>query len=222
MQHISFNSKGLHTFDLSRKKSNCLDYCAVKSVCYQNQNIQDKLNPGYIKKMASNWRLINGKKSKFLKVMKNSIYRNNLSRIRWFSNGDLYFGDIEKSTKQLDNIISLVKIMPDNRFWLVTRNYDTLFNYFEILGNKKPENINIMLSIDFNFEPFVKNFCLKFKIQTAYIVEKKKDSNCKSSINGKSCIDNSCTLCFNYTEDPRRFKIHGSGNNVRFRKLMKK
>jgi len=69
MQHISFNSKGLHTFELDRKKSNSLDHSAVKSVCYQNQNIQSNVNPGYIKKMASNWRLINGKKSKFLKVM---------------------------------------------------------------------------------------------------------------------------------------------------------
>ena len=147
MIYLSQNSKGLTTFDLSRKSSNCISSCGIKSVCYINSNLQDKLNKGYIKKLKRNFRLINS--NKFVLKLSKEIKAYNFQRIRIFSNGDLFTGNMEKSIYQLQNIINLVKINHNNQFWLTTRNFDTLFYYFEKLGLSKPVNLNIMLSVDF-------------------------------------------------------------------------
>lgn len=217
MNHLSVNGKGLTVFDISRKKANCQNSCKIKSVCYINNNIQDKLNKAYKNKMARNWKLINSKK--FVKVMAKEIKSNNIMRIRFYGNGDLFYGNMDKSIYQLENIVNLCKVLKFNRFWLITRNFDTLTYYFENLKGSKPDNLNIMLSVDFQNLDFVKPICDKHKIQLAYITDKKIDSNCKSSINHKSCIENNCDLCFSYSKLPRIWLIHGKGNKDKFKKL---
>ena len=219
MIYLSQNSKGLTTFDLSRKSSNCISSCGIKSVCYINSNLQDKLNKGYKKKLDRNFKLINSKN--FVKKMTKEIKFNNFQRIRIFSNGDLISGNMEKSIYQLQNIINLVKINHNNQFWLTTRNFDTLFYYFEKLGLSKPVNLNIMLSVDFENMDFIKQICDKHKIQVSYITDIKKESNCDSSKNRKSCIENNCIKCFSYSNIPRVWLIHGKFNKKRFEDLKK-
>ena len=217
MLYLSKNSKGLTTFDLSRKASNCKDSCNIAKVCYINNNIQDKLNTQYKKKLSRNFKLINSKH--FVKKLSKEIRYNNIQRIRIFSNGDIFNGNMNKSIIQIENIMNLAKVNRFNLFWLTTRNYDALFYYFDKLGHEKPDNINIMLSVDFEYLPFVKSFCDKHKIQVSYITDKAKESNCKSSKNHKSCIDNNCDSCFYYSKKPRVWLIHGKGNKTKFKGL---
>ena len=67
--HLSFNSKGLHSYDKTRKS--CLDSCEIKTICYMNNNLQLKLNKVYKDKLDSNDKLI--KSSKFVRIITKEI-----------------------------------------------------------------------------------------------------------------------------------------------------
>ena len=54
-KYLSNNTKVGASIDMSRQDSNCLDSCYVSSVCYINNNIQDKILGASVK--ASQWRL---------------------------------------------------------------------------------------------------------------------------------------------------------------------
>jgi hypothetical protein len=170
-------------------------------------------------KLIRNFKLINS--NKFVIKLSREIKAYNFQRIRIFSNGDLFYGDIQKSIYQLQNIILLCKKNKFNQFWLTTRNFDTLFYYFEKLKLFKPENLNIMLSVDFENMKFIKPICDKYKIQISYITNVKKLSNCDSSKNRKSCIDNNCFKCFSYSSTPKIWLVHGKYNKKRFEELQK-
>ena len=101
--HLSFNSKGLHTFDKTRKS--CFDICEIKSICYMNNNLQLKLNKVYKDKLDSNDKLI--KSSKFVRIITKEIKFKNggISKVRIFSNGD-FNKDIDISLKEINNIFN--------------------------------------------------------------------------------------------------------------------
>jgi hypothetical protein len=213
-RHLSNNSKGLTCFDVSRKDSNCQKSCKISNVCYINNNIQDKMNKGYKEKMKRNFNLINS--DKFVSKLTKEIRFSNRLNIRLYGNGDISYNQ-KQGLKQIDNICKLAANNPFNRFWVTTRNFNVLFEYFN--KRQKPNNANFMLSVDFETNQFIFDFCKKHKIQTAFIVDKKKDSNCLSSQNKKSCLDNNCDLCFNYSVKPRKWFIHGFKNKEKFKDL---
>ncbi len=219
MIYLSQNSKGLVTFDLNRSNSNCENSCKISKICYINNNVQNKINYAYKMKLLRNFKLINS--NKFVFKLSREIRAYNFQRIRIFSNGDLLTGNMEKSIYQLKNIISLCNNNKFNQFWLTTRNLDTLFYYFEKLQLSKPQNLNIMLSVDFENMHFINNFCMKHKIQISYITNVKKLSNCDSSKNRKSCIENNCIKCFSYSKKSRIWLIHGKNNKQKFEVLIK-
>ena len=78
-----------------------------------------------------------------------------------------------------------------------------------------------MLSVDLKNQDFINNFCLKHKIQISYITNVKKESNCDSSKNKKSCIENNCIKCFTFSKSPRVWFIHGRYNEKKFEALNK-
>jgi hypothetical protein len=215
--YFSDNQKVGITFDTPRKESNCQNYCNVAKLCYINNNIQDKINTQYKKKLKRNFRLSISKR--FIVKISREIINQNWLRIRFFSNGDLVFNDIKKSTIQLDNIFGVCQVCKNNKFWLVTRNCNALMYYFDFLKNTKPENLNIMLSIDGKAQskPLL-NWCKLNKIQPCMITDKKKESNCQASKNHKSCIENNCAKCFDYDKNIRLWFVHGKGNLEKFRK----
>jgi len=216
--HLSFNSKGLHTFDKTRKS--CFDSCEIKSICYMNNNLQLKLNKVYKDKLDSNDKLI--KSLKFVRIITREIKFKNggISKVRIFSNGD-FDKNIDISLKEINNIFNLCKVNPFVKFWLVTRQFETLFSY--IPKHKIPQNLNIMFSTPLEPNQFFIDFCNKYKIQMAKIVLTKKESNCDSSKNGKSCIKNNCDKCFTFSNSNniRSFYIHGKGNKSKLRELIK-
>lgn len=214
--HLSFNAKGLHTFDKTRKS--CFDKCEIKTVCYMNTNIQLKINPVYISKLDSNDKLI--LTSKFVKVISKEIKfkQGGLSKIRIFSNGD-FNNNMDKALIEINNIFNLAKVNPFVKFWLITRNFNILFAY--IPKHEIPKNLNVMFSTPIKPNQFFTDFCNKYKIQEARVVLTKKLSNCDSSKNHKSCIVNKCDKCFTYSKEIRSFSIHGKGNKSKFKDLMK-
>ena len=213
---FSNNAKIGITLDFPRKESNCIDACNVSKFCYINHNIQDKINKAYKKKLKKNFRLSLSKR--FIQKISREVINQNWLRIRFLSNGDLIFNDFKKSSQQLDNFIGVCKVCKNNKFWMVTRNSNALMYYFDYLGNSKPENLNIMLSIDGKAQskPLL-SWCKSLKIQPCMITDKRKESNCKASMNHKSCIENNCQDCIEYDENIRLWFVHGSGNLQKFR-----
>ena len=183
-----------------------------------NNNLQLKFNKVYKDKLDSNDKLI--KSSKFVRIITREIKFKNggISKVRLFSNGD-FDKNIEISLKEINNIFNLCKSNPFVKFWLVTRQFETLFSY--IPKNKIPGNLNIMFSTPLEPNQFFIDFCNKYKIQMAKIVLTKNESNCDSSKNGKSCIKNQCDKCFTYSKDIRAFYIHGKGNKSKLKELLK-
>jgi len=172
------------------------------------------MNQKYKDKMKRNFKLINSKQ--FVKVLSSEIRYNNFQRIRFFSNGDISSNQ-KQGIKQLDNICKLCLKCTNNLFWITTRNFNVLFEYFST--NKKPDNANFMLSVDFAANDFITKFCFENKIQISLISDNRIESNCLSSINHKSCIDNNCDKCFYYDIKPRVWLIHGKGNKDKFKKI---
>ena len=214
MPSLSFNSKGLHTFDKTRKS--CFDSCEIKRICYMNHNLQLKFNAVYINKIKNNDKLI--RSSKFVKVITNELKFKNggIAKLRFFSNGD-FNQDIKISDIEINNIFKLAKTNQFKQFWLITRNFNALFSY--IPTHKIPNNLNIMFSTPIKPNQFFIDFCKKYKIQLSEIVLTQKESNCPSSINRKSCIKNKCEKCFNYSSEVRKFHIHGKGNKEKLKEI---
>ena len=213
---LSFNSKGLHTFDKTR--NSCLDTCEIKTICYMNNNVQLKINKVYKNKLKDNDKLILTKK--FVRKLSKEIKfkQGGISKIRIFSNGD-FSNNMDKALIEINNVFNLAKVNPFVKFWLITRNFNTLFAY--VPKHEIPRNLNIMFSTPIKPNQFFNDFCSKYGIQKATIVLTKKASNCDSSKNHKSCIANKCDKCFSYSKDARAFYIHGTGNKQKLEKLIK-
>ena len=139
--HLSFNSKGLHTFDKTRKS--CFNQCEIKTVCYMNENLQLKINKIYIDKLDANDKFILS--SKFVRIISKEIKFKNggISKVRIFSNGD-FSQDIELARIEINNIFNLAKVNPFVKFWLISRNFNILYDY--IKNHNIPNNLNVMFS----------------------------------------------------------------------------
>ena len=214
--HLSFNSKGLHSFDKTRKS--CFDSCEINKICYMNNNLQLKLNKVYKDKLDSNDKLIVS--SKFVRLITNEIKFKNggISKLRIFSNGD-FNQDIKISDIEINNIFNLCKVNPFVKFWLITRNFNALFSY--IPKHKIPKNLNIMFSTPIKPNQFFIDFCAEYKIQLSQIVLSKNKSNCDSSKNGASCLKNKCDSCFTFSNKIKSFYVHGKNNKQKLRELIK-
>ena len=214
--HLSFNSKGLHTFDKTRKS--CFNQCEIKTVCYMNENLQLKINKIYIDKLDANDKFILS--SKFVRIISKEIKFKNggISKVRIFSNGD-FSQDIELARIEINNIFNLCKVNPFVKFWLISRNFNILYDY--IKNHNIPNNLNVMFSTPIKPNQFFIDFCNEHKIQMAKIVLTKKLSNCDSSKNRKSCLKNKCDSCFTYSKDIRAFYVHGKNNKQKLKELIK-
>ena len=218
-KYLSNNSKVGASLDVNRMDANCLNSCHAASYCYINDNIQDKINPGYKAKMKRNFKLISG--PNFVKVIKKEILKNNIHSMRFMSNGDLVFNDLEKSKTQLLNIFNLCDELPKREFWIISRNMNTVLSV--LYARKKPENLNIILSVpEKAITPGFKNQCHLLKIQLSFITDNVKLSNCpasKSKRKNNSCAAHNCDLCLKYDKEPRIFMIHGKNNIHKFKAL---
>lgn len=214
---LSNNNKVGPSFDVLREDANCINSCHAASYCYINHNIQNKINPGYIKKMERNFKLISG--PNFVKVIKKEIFSNNIHSMRFFSNGDLVFNDLEKSKIQLLNIFNLCDELPKREFWIISRNMNTIFSV--LYARQKPQNLNVILSVpEKAITPGFKNQCDLLKVQLSFITDNPKLSNCPASKSKRkinTCAAHGCDLCLKYDKKPRVFMVHGQNNIHKFR-----
>ena len=218
-KYLSNNTKVGASLDVSRQDANCINSCHAAAYCYINDNIQDKINPGYKAKMKRNFKLISG--PNFVKVIKKEILTNNIHSMRFFSNGDLIFNDMEKSKTQLLNIFNLCDELPKREFWIISRNMNTLLSV--LYARKKPDNLNIILSVSQKaITPGFKNQCHLLKVQLSFITDNVKLSNCPASKSKRkinSCAAHGCDLCLKFDKKPRIFLIHGKNNIHKFKAL---
>jgi hypothetical protein len=218
-KYLSNNTKVGASLDVSRQDANCINSCHAAAYCYINDNIQDKINPGYKAKMKRNFKLISG--PNFVKVIKKEILTNNIHSMRFFSNGDLIFNDMEKSKTQLLNIFNLCDELPKREFWIISRNMNTVLSV--LYTQKKPDNLNIILSIPQKaITPGFKNQCHLLKVQLSFITDNVKLSNCPASKSKRkinSCAAHGCDLCLKFDKKPRIFLIHGKNNIHKFKAL---
>ena len=216
---ISNNTKVGPSYDVKREDANCLISCHAASYCYINGNIQDKLNPGYNKKMKRNFKLISG--PNFVKVIRKELISNNIHSMRFFSNGDLVFNDLEKSKTQLLNIFNLCESLPKREFWIISRNMNTVLSV--LYARKKPLNLNIILSVpEKAITPGFKNQCDLLKVQLSFITDNPKLTNCPASKSKRkinSCAAHNCDKCLTFDSkiEARVFMIHGKNNIHKFK-----
>ena len=210
---FSFNRKVGLTFDVSRQKSNCINSCFAAKWCY-NEFGQEKINHQYQLKLNRNFNLLSSKR-RFVRIVKKELHRLNYPQLRLFSNGDIIYNNTELAQIQLKNIFDLCNSV-DSKFWMVTRNQNELFKFMS-LGNTKPDNLNILLSVknESVITPGFNNFCKSLKVQLCYITDKKSKSNCKASTskNKHSCFLNGCNDCITYDDNPRIWFIHSLGKS---------
>ena len=216
---LSFNSKVGFTFDVSRVKSNCNNSCFASEYCY-NEYGQEKINHEYQLKLNRNFKLLTSER--FVKSLKREMLRLNLGQLRLFSNGDIIYNNSVLADIQISNIFALCNSMKRKDFWLTTRNQNEIFRFLS-LGNTKPNNLNILLSVKKeSLSPGFLAHCKNLKIQISYITDKKSEANCKASTskNKKSCYENNCNLCITYDDNPRVWLIHGRGKS-KFKESLK-
>ena len=202
------------TFDVSRQKSNCIESCFAANWCY-NEFGQEKINHKYQLKLNRNSKLISSER--FVKVVRRELFRLNHPQLRIFSDGDIVYNNSDLAQIQLSNIFALCN-SSDSKFWMTTRNQNELFKFLS-MGNKKPDNLNILLSVKDKsvISPGFFNYCKSLKIQLSYITSKKSESNCiaSTSKNKKSCHANFCNDCITYDDNiiARVWFIHGRGKS---------
>ena len=71
--------------------------------------------------------------------VKSEVNHEDFRYFRWHDSGDL------QSVQHLENIVEVARQMPKTKFWLPTREYQIVKDWFA-LGNIKPKNLVIRLS----------------------------------------------------------------------------
>ena len=219
------NYNNYNPITLGNKKMNnipCLDKslvdCSINCdvfnalICYVNNNPNERY-PSRKKKLLKNDKLF--KSDQFVKVISRHLRFLNCRVMRIFASGD--FDHISKKGKiEFKNVMDMAKKNKKHQFWLISRNFELLYNWLEIEKKKIPENIIYHFSADLknSLTDFIKSFLRKYNIRIDYIVNSKKLSNCDSSKNGKSCQENNCSKCLDSKED-RFFYVHGKHNKKR-------
>lgn len=217
--HFSHNSKLGNIPCLDKSLKDCSNHCDVynSKIAYCKTS---RLNRFHKPKLYRNDKLF--KSQNFIKVLQKEIRTLNTNKIRFFSMGD--FSHISKKGDiEFKNSMDLIKLNPKIDFWVITRNFEVIYNYIEIQKNQLPGNISLMFSVPLthNLHEFQDQFLKNNGIVLAKITDKKKDATCKASMNHKSCMENNCNDCF-YTKKDTLFFVHGKYNYSRLKKWLNK
>jgi len=116
---------------------------------------------------------------------------------RWHDSGDV------QSVEHLEKIVAVAKALPDIRFWLPTREYFIVANYFKKHGSI-PENLTIRLSALSIDGPPPSAIAKRFGLVTSGVT--KQGFDCPSSLQDGKCRD--CRACWNKTVETVNYKLH--------------
>jgi len=123
---------------------------------------------------------------------------------RWFDSGDL------QSLKNLKDIVRIALALPEIRFWLPTKEYSIVAEYFELYG-PFPENLTVRLSaymVDKNGpDSLAQNLGVTTSEVSSDVSKVSMDKQaCPSSTQGNKCLD--CRACWNKNIQTVVYRLH--------------
>jgi len=122
---------------------------------------------------------------------------------RWFDSGDL------QSLKNLKDIVRIALALPEIRFWLPTKEYSIISEYFELYG-PFPENLTVRLSAYMVDKAGPDSLAAAMGLTTSEVATNPQPSEtqrvCPSSKQGNKCLD--CRACWQPTVQTVVYRLH--------------
>lgn len=122
---------------------------------------------------------------------------------RWFSSGDL------QSLKNLKDIVRIAIALPQIKFWLPTKEYGIVSEYFELFG-AFPANLTVRLSAYMVDKAGPDSLASSLGLTTSEVATNPQPSEsqrvCPSSKQGNKCLD--CRACWQPTVQTVVYRLH--------------
>jgi hypothetical protein len=122
---------------------------------------------------------------------------------RWFSSGDL------QSLKNLKDIVRIALALPEISFWLPTKEYGIVSEYYELYG-PFPENLTVRLSAYMVDKSGPDSLADSMDLTTSEVATNPQPSAdkavCPSSTQGNKCLD--CRACWSKDVHTVVYRLH--------------
>lgn len=122
---------------------------------------------------------------------------------RWFDSGDL------QSLKNLKDIVRIALALPKIQFWLPTKEYGIISEYFELYG-PFPQNLTVRLSAFMVDKAGPNSLAETLGVTTSEVATNPQPSStqqvCPSSTQGNKCLD--CRACWQPTVKTVVYRLH--------------
>ena len=122
---------------------------------------------------------------------------------RWFDSGDL------QSLKNLKDIVRIALALPQIKFWLPTKEYGIVSEYFELFG-AFPENLTVRLSAYMVDKSGPDSLAAAMDLTTSEVSANPQPSEtqrvCPSSKQGNKCLD--CRACWSKDVQTVVYRLH--------------
>jgi hypothetical protein len=122
---------------------------------------------------------------------------------RWFSSGDI------QSLKNLKDIVRIALALPEICFWLPTKEYGIVSEYFELFG-AFPSNLTVRLSAYMVDKAGPDSLADAMGLTTSEVATNPQPSEtqrvCPSSTQGNKCLD--CRACWQPTVQTVVYRLH--------------
>jgi len=122
---------------------------------------------------------------------------------RWFDSGDLV------NLKNLKNIVRIAIALPEIRFWLPTKEYSIVSEYYELYG-PFPQNLTVRLSAYMVDKAGPDSLAAAMGLTTSEVASNPQPSEiqkvCPSSTQGNKCLD--CRACWSKDVPTVVYRLH--------------
>ena len=121
---------------------------------------------------------------------------------RWFDSGDL------QSLKNLKDIVRIALALPEIQFWLPTKEYGIVSEYFELYG-PFPENLTVRLSAYMVNKEGPKSLAESLGLTTSEVHTNESAAigiPCAAPTQGNKCLD--CRACWNKDVQTVVYRLH--------------
>lgn len=121
---------------------------------------------------------------------------------RWFDSGDL------QSLKNLKDIVRIALALPEIKFWLPTKEYGIVSEYFELYG-PFPENLTVRLSAFMVNKEVPKSLVESLGLTTSEVHTNESaaiGTPCTAPTQGNKCLD--CRACWNKDIQTVIYRLH--------------
>lgn len=122
---------------------------------------------------------------------------------RWFDSGDL------QSLRNLKDIVRIALALPEIQFWLPTKEYGIVSEYYELYG-PFPQNLTVRLSAYMVDKSGPDSLAAAMGLTTSEVATNPQPSEtqrvCQSSQQGNKCLD--CRACWSPTVQTVVYRLH--------------